>query len=57
MAKTPDVPFGSFFQTEEKWVIEPIGNDKCMLKCYCNMVFLKPFYLKKTIETRAKQAM
>lgn len=29
MTKTPDVPFGSYFQTEESWVIEPISQEKC----------------------------
>ena len=29
LSKTLDVPFGSYFQNEERWTVEPLEGDKC----------------------------
>ena len=54
MTKTLDVPYGSSFQTEEKWEVSPIEGqpEKCLLRCSVWVRFWKSLFLKKTIETK-----
>lgn len=54
MSKTPDVPFASSFQLEEKWEVTPVEGDptKCLLRAFGSVVFLKSVYMKKTISSR-----
>lgn len=57
MTKTLDVPFASSFQLEERWEVSSIDKcpNKCQLRVFGWLVFLKSFYLKKTVQTKTIQ--
>jgi hypothetical protein len=51
------VPYANYFQAEERWEINEQEGDanKCVLRCFGWVVFLKSTMMKKTITSRSQQ--
>ena len=54
---TLDVPYGGYFQLEEKWEITNLEDNKCILRMYGWILFTKSTMMKKTIIPRTLQGV
>ena len=56
-----NIPYHEYFKIEKQWVITPNKTDdntnKCTIKIYVNVIFLKSTVLKGTIERQTKDEM
>lgn len=52
--RTPDVPYGSYFYLQERWIIGcPVANaNKVFLKVYISVKIVKPTMIQKKLEAK-----
>lgn len=54
---TLDVPYGNYFQLEERWEVTPTEDNKSILRVFGWVVFTKSTIMKKTIVPRTIQGL